>query len=87
MAIMKDALLTQQEFLDNLQKFVLCGRVCLDAIEKMAMLFPAAESTDGSKICQVDEAETVVGASSVSTRNPEASGSLGHSTAPPCIIE
>ena len=44
MAIMKEAMLTQQEFLDNLQKFVLCGRVCIDALEQLAALATQASS-------------------------------------------
>ena len=62
MAIMKELNMSMDELLDNVQKFVLCGRAMLDAIEEIA---------------------TLVAASSISTRSPEASGELGHSAAAP----
>ena len=36
MAIMKELSLDREELLDNVQKFVLCGRAMLDAIEEIA---------------------------------------------------
>ena len=62
MSKMNDLKLNLEELMDNTQKFVLCGRAMLDAIEEIA---------------------TLVAASSISTRSPEASGELGHSAAAP----
>ena len=36
MAVMKELSLDREELLDNVQKFVLCGRAMLDAIEEIA---------------------------------------------------
>ena len=37
MANMKEAQMAKEELLDNIQKFVLCGRAMLDALEQIAM--------------------------------------------------
>ena len=37
MANMKEAQMAKEELLDNIQKFVLCGRAMLDAIEQIAL--------------------------------------------------
>ena len=37
MANMKEAQMAKEELLDNIQKFVLCGRAMLDAIEQIAI--------------------------------------------------
>ena len=37
MANMKEAQMAQEELLDNIQKFVLCGRAMLDAMEQIAI--------------------------------------------------
>ena len=39
MAVMKELSLDREELLDNVQKFVLCGRAMLDAMEQIAMQF------------------------------------------------
>ena len=39
MAVMKELSLDSKELLDNVQKFVLCGRAMLDAIEEIATQF------------------------------------------------
>ena len=37
MANMKEAQMAKEELLDNIQKFVLCGRAMLDALEQIAI--------------------------------------------------
>ena len=37
MANMKEAQMAKEELLDNIQKFVLCGRAMLDALEQIAL--------------------------------------------------
>ena len=39
MAVMKELSLGKEELLDNVQKFVLCGRAMLDAIEEISTQF------------------------------------------------
>lgn len=41
-----------------MEDIIKAGREALDALEELMQIFPAAESTDGSKICPVDEVET-----------------------------
>ena len=43
MAVMKELSLDREELLDNVQKFVLCGRAMLDAMEQIAMQFAQSE--------------------------------------------
>ena len=43
MAVMKELSLDSKELLDNVQKFVLCGRAMLDAIEEITIQFAQSE--------------------------------------------
>ena len=49
MANMKEAQMAREELLDNIQKFVLCGRAMLDAIEQIAI------QSAGFKVQSADE--------------------------------
>ena len=57
MSKVKEAQMAKEELLDNIQKFVLCGRAMLDAVEQAAQLF--AECAMFKEKCEIEHTDTV----------------------------
>ena len=58
MANMKEAQMAKEELLDNIQKFVLCGRAMLDAIEQIAIQSAAFKVQSAKEASEEAPAET-----------------------------
>lgn len=63
MANMKEAQMAKEELLDNIQKFVLCGRAMLDALEQIAIQsavfkVQSADETPAEPVKQTEPVKT-----------------------------
>ena len=67
MAVMKELSLDSKELLDNVQKFVLCGRAMLDAIEEISTQFAQLANEVSAK----PETETQVLTKEEKTAEPQ----------------
>ena len=73
MANMKEAQMAKEELLDNIQKFVLCGRAMLDAMEQIAIqsaVFKVQSAKEASEEAS-DEPEPVKQTEPVKAEEPK----------------
>lgn len=73
MAKMKEALMAKNDLLDNIQKFVLCGRAMLDAIEDLTKLYYSEnEESVKQKQEMAEETPVIPGAAKQADEVPQA---------------